>query len=159
MKIIIEGCDGVGKTTLAQRLADMFNLQYSHDSCPRTFKEYQVEMLNGIPRVYDRFFFGQFAGYQTSKERILSIEELKELLNLAKEKGIIILLCYDKVENILKRFKHNEDDKIWMEKTGYASPEEFIQHIQEGFLKIAELGGDYINYICMEDVIKYDNKK
>ena len=154
MKVIIEGVDGVGKTTLAKRIADMFNLQYSHDSRPRTFEEYRDELLNGANKVYDRFFFGQFAGYQSKSERLISESELKDLIGLAKEKGVLILLCYDKVENIVSRFKHNEDDKEWMKKTGYTSIEEFVRHIQTGFLNVAKIGGDYINYIDMEQVIR-----
>ena len=153
MKVIIEGVDGVGKTTLAKRIAKMFNLQYSHDSCPRTFEEYRDELLNGANKVYDRFFFGQFAGYQSKSEKLISESELKDLIGIAKEKGVLIMLCYDKVENISKRFKHNEDDIKWMEKTGFTSIEEFIRHIQTGFLNIAKVGGDYINYIDMEQVI------
>ena len=153
MKVIIEGVDGVGKTTLAKKMAELFNLEYSHDSKPRTYKEYVEELSNGKDRIYDRFFFGQFAGYQSADERLVNNYELVSLLNYCQSNGIIVIVCYDKVENILKRFKYNDSDVEWMNKTGFNSAKEFITKIQEGFLNIAKLGGTYINYLDMSKVI------
>lgn len=152
MKVIIEGVDGVGKTTLAKHIAKMFDLEYNHDSCPRDFKAYKEELLNHKNRVYDRFFFGQFAGYQTKSETLLSKKELKKLINIAKDNGVIILLCYDSIDSIVKRFKNNGDDIKWMIKTGFNSVTDFVTHIQNGFLEIAKVGGAYINYIDMSKV-------
>lgn len=153
MKVIIEGVDGVGKTTLAKQIAKLFNLEYCHDSKPRTLKDYYEELTNGKDRVYDRFFFGQFAGYQSKSERLINKMELGALIEVCKEQGIPIIVCYDKVENILKRFKHNDSDVEWMKKTGFNSAEEFITRIQNGFLKIAKVGDTYINYLDMSKVI------
>lgn len=153
MKIIIEGVDGVGKTTLAKKIAELFNLEYCHDSKPRTFEEYKHELTWEDDKVYDRFFFGQFAGYQSESERLLDYRQLEELIHIAKEQGVVIIVCYDKVNRILKRFKHNDSDIEWMNKTGFKSVRAFIKSIQDGFLKIAKLGGDYINYIDMSRLI------
>lgn len=159
MKIILEGVDGVGKTSLALKLAKLLNLEYQHDSAPRTYTEYWEELNNGIPRVYDRFFFGQFAGYQTDKERLLTYPELYSLVNFAKENGILIIVCYDKVENIVKRFKHNNSDKFWMEKVGVSSVEEFITKIQEGFLKMSTLGGNKtVNLLDMSKIVRIEKE-
>lgn len=154
MKVIIEGVDGVGKTTLAKQIAKLFNLEYCHDSKPRTYKEYAEELSNGKDRIYDRFFFGQFAGYQSESERLLDRHSLSQLIDMyCVGQGVVIIVCYDKVENILKRFKHNDSDIEWMKKTGFNSAEEFITKIQQGFLDIAKIGGAYINYIDMSKVI------
>ena len=40
-----------------------------------------------------------------------------------------------------------------MKKTGFNNAKEFITKIQNGFLKIAKLGGACINYIDMSKVI------
>ena len=153
MKVIIEGVDGVGKTTLAKQIAKMFNLDYCHDSKPRTYLEYKNAIMCEDNKVYDRFFFGQFAGYQSTSERLITITELESLIDLAKEHGVVILVCYDKVENILKRFKNNDSDTEWMKKTGFENAENFIRTIQQGFMDISRVGGDYINYIDMSRLI------
>ncbi len=153
MKVIIEGVDGVGKTTLAKQIAKIFNLEYCHDSKPRTFDEYKYELTYEDDKVYDRFFFGQFAGYQSESERLITKEQLKVLIDIAKEQGVVIMVCYDKVDNIVKRFKHNDSDVEWMQKTGYNSVREFIKNIQQGFIDISRLGGNYINYIDMSRLI------
>lgn len=153
MKVIIEGVDGVGKTTLAKKIAELFNLKYCHDNKPRTYTEYLKELSNGKDCIYDRFFFGQFAGYQSKDERLLTEEELDYLINFCKQTGVVIIVCHDTVENIMKRFKYNKSDKKWMEKTGFKTPEEFIETIQNGFLRTASRGLSYINYLDMSKVI------
>lgn len=158
MKIILEGVDGVGKTTLALKLSKALGLEYQHDSAPRSYQEYWKELNNNIPRVYDRFFFGQFAGYQSDKERLLTYPELYSLIQFAKDKGVVIIVCKDKVENIAKRFKHNNSDKFWMDKVGVKSVEEFIERIQSGFLEVAKTGGEYINIIDMGDIVRVEKE-
>ena len=156
MKIILEGVDGVGKTSLALKLSKLFNLEYQHDSSPRTYNDYWEELNNDIPRVYDRFFFGQFAGYQSNEERLLTYPQLYSLINHAKENGILIILCYDKVESIVKRFKYNNSDKFWMDKMGVSSVEEFVEKIQNGFLAVAKLGGKAVQFLDMSGVVRIE---
>lgn len=158
MKIIIEGCDGVGKTTLAKKISELLNLEYQHDDAPRTYEEYYRELNNNIPRVYDRFFFGQFAGYQKEEERLVSKIELVDLVRLAKEKGVVIIVCTDSIDNIVKRFKHNDSDKEWMDKVGVGSVVEFVEKIQKGFLNIVlETDRDYINILDMSKIVNKEN--
>jgi thymidylate kinase len=156
MKIILEGVDGVGKTSLALKLAKTLNLEYQHDSAPRSYEEYWKELNNGIPRVYDRFFFGQFAGYQSDKERLLTYPELYSLINFAKENSIMIIVCHDKVESIAKRFKYNNSDKFWMEKVGVSSVEDFIERIQKGFMDVAKLGGKAVHFLDMRRIVRVE---
>lgn len=156
MKFIIEGCDGVGKTTFAKKIAKLFNLEYQHDSAPRTYEEYFRELNNGIPRVYDRFFFGQFAGYQSEDERLINKVELIDLLNLAKRNNVVIILCVDKVSNIVKRFKHNDSDVEWMNKMKVNSVVEFVGKIQRGFINIAsEVGKSYVHFLDMSKIVDF----
>ena len=80
-------------------------------------------------------------------------------VNFAKENGILIIVCYDKVENIVKRFKHNNSDKFWMEKVGVSSVEEFITKIQEGFLKMSTLGGNKtVNLLDMSKIVRIEKE-
>ena len=65
MNIVIEGCDGTGKSTIAKHLCEKLGLKYWHESQQRTFDEYK-QMLEYSNRwvtggfVFDRFCFGQF---------------------------------------------------------------------------------------------------
>lgn len=157
MKFVIEGCDGVGKTTFAKKIAELFNLEYQHDSAPRTYEEYFREINNGIPRVYDRFFFGQFAGYQKEEERLINRVELLNLIQEAKRNNVIVILCYDSVKDIVKRFKHNDSDIEWMNKMGVKSVKEFVEKIQTGFINIAkEVGKNYVHFLDMSKIVKFD---
>lgn len=66
--VILEGADGSGKTTLAERLVETYGMEYQHVGPPRErmtpFAEHLEYALmsndyNGI--VFDRFHFGCFA--------------------------------------------------------------------------------------------------
>ena len=78
MNIVIEGCDGTGKSTLAKHICDRFGLRYWHESQPRSYDEY-VSMLSCGGTVFDRFCFGQFV-YNRPEDRKLSEAELNKLL-------------------------------------------------------------------------------
>lgn len=78
MNIVIEGCDGTGKSSIAKHLCEKLGLQYWHESQPRTFDEYK-QMLEYGGFVFDRFCFGQFV-YNTENQRKMSFDELKTLV-------------------------------------------------------------------------------
>lgn len=78
MNIVIEGCDGTGKSTLAKFLAETFGLYYWHESAPRSFAEYE-QMLKSGGVVFDRFCFGQFV-YNDIQDRKMNEEGLKALV-------------------------------------------------------------------------------
>lgn len=102
MNIVIEGCDGTGKSSIAKHLCERLGLQYWHESQPRTFDEYK-QMLEYGGFVFDRFCFGQFV-YNTPAQRRLSIEELKTLLaDVFPATGTILLYVDAHTESIIKR--------------------------------------------------------
>ena len=106
MNIVIEGCDGTGKSTIAKHLCERFGLQYWHESHPRNFEEYR-HMLEYGGFVFDRFCFGQFV-YNTEAERKMSLEELKVLLQEVFPATNTILLYVDAhtdtiIQRLLKR--------------------------------------------------------
>ena len=62
MIVIIEGCDGTGKTTLAKKIAKKFKLKYLHESAPpKPGYEYYAEKALTLPNncVVDRFHLGE----------------------------------------------------------------------------------------------------
>lgn len=101
MNIVIEGCDGTGKSTLAEYLCKRLNLYYWHESAPRTLEEYKQMLIPGGV-VFDRFCFGQFV-YNTPDERKLSEEELKELIQFFKETQTLLLYVDAHTEVIVSR--------------------------------------------------------
>ena len=102
MNIVIEGCDGTGKSSIAKHLCETLGLQYWHESQPRTFDEYK-QMLEYGGFVFDRFCFGQFV-YNTADQRRLSIEELKTLLaDVFPATGTVLLYADAHTDSIVQR--------------------------------------------------------
>lgn len=65
IRIMIEGTDRTGKTTLAKALVEAFGLNYIHCSKPKTddpFQEYMEMLINTTQStVFDRSYLGEFA--------------------------------------------------------------------------------------------------
>ena len=87
MLIILEGCDGVGKTTLAKQLSKLLDAKIIHCSSttPNTY-EYFVSIIKAAETtniIADRFCYGQFV-YQNEYDRPMgnngpSLDELHRL--------------------------------------------------------------------------------
>lgn len=118
MNIIIEGCDGTGKSQVAKHICEMTGMHYWHESAPRTLAEYQ-QMLSSGGVVFDRFCFGQFI-YNTPEQRKLSWEELLELIKSFKEYNTIVIYVDAHTEAIISRLiargEGDESIKSEMEK-------------------------------------------
>lgn len=75
MLIVLEGCDGAGKTVLANKLAKLFSATIIHCSrhTPNTceFFEDIIEASKTQNIIADRFCYGQFV-YQSEEERSLT---------------------------------------------------------------------------------------
>lgn len=120
MNIIIEGCDGTGKSTIAKHLCERLGLQYWHESQPRTFDEYR-QMLEYGGFVFDRFCFGQFV-YNSPEQQKMSFEELKTLLrDVFPKTGTILLYVDAHTDTIIKRLieRGEGNEKIIPEMTKY----------------------------------------
>ena len=83
MLIVLEGCDGAGKSTLAKKLAAMIDATVIHctASTPnnKEFFEKIVRVSKKKNIIADRFCYGQFV-YQEPKDRPLgSLEDLHNL--------------------------------------------------------------------------------
>lgn len=102
MNIVIEGCDGTGKSTLAMHLCERLGLVYCHESMPRTYDEY-VAMLSYGGVVFDRFCLGQFI-YNRPEERKMTEEELRKLMKEVFPATKTLFIYVDcKTEEIFKR--------------------------------------------------------
>lgn len=82
MLIILEGADGVGKSTIAKRLARIFNARIIHctKDTPNDLAYFRSILYASEEQhiIADRFCYGQFV-YQPEEERKLTREELYRL--------------------------------------------------------------------------------
>lgn len=101
MNIILEGCDGTGKSSIAKHICQMTGMYYWHESQPKTLAEYQ-QMLSSGGVVFDRFCFGQFV-YNTEEYRKMTMEELKSLVKSFKDTNTIVLYVDAHTEAIISR--------------------------------------------------------
>lgn len=134
MKIIIEGVDGAGKSTLAKQLAKIFNATIEHDKYPQTANQY-VERLNKPGNiVFDRFMLGQFV-YNSPEERKMDTAELLDLIDYCKDRSDVILIYLDtSVEECIKRLNSRGDDESFMmKKLGCNSLEELVTTIKKNY--------------------------
>lgn len=82
MLIVLEGCDGSGKTTLANKLALMLGAEIIHctTKTPNTLWFFRdiIEIARTRNIIADRFCYGQFV-YQEPDERQLNEQDLYHL--------------------------------------------------------------------------------
>ena len=82
MLIVLEGCDGSGKTTLANKLSAILNAEIIHctTDTPNTLWFFRdiLEMSKTKNIIADRFCYGQFV-YQSPEERQLNEYDLYHL--------------------------------------------------------------------------------
>ena len=101
MNIILEGCDGTGKSSIAKHICQMTGMHYWHESQPRSAAEYK-EMLSYGDVVFDRFCFGQFV-YNTEEQRRMTMEELQNLVKSFKDSNTIVLYVDAHTDAIISR--------------------------------------------------------
>lgn len=161
MKIIIEGCDGVGKTTLANKLAKVFNASVEHDKHPETYSNYMNRLQKPGNVIFDRFMIGQFV-YNSSEERPMSYRELSDLIDYCKSRPDVVLIyvTLDKevlLNRLLSRDKAEyEKDLEMMKKLGANSVEEYIEKVTSAYDMLVEDfaivdGGDLVANLFNND--------
>lgn len=97
MLIVLEGADGVGKTTLAQLLAHTMDAEIIHSTreTPNDWEFFSSIMDEAKTRniIADRFFWGQFV-YQTKAERHLTDAQLTSLEKRLDDEGGKLIYVY-----------------------------------------------------------------
>lgn len=116
MKIILEGADGTGKTTLAKILADKYGLDVchctQHDPADYNFYRQSVRKNNVV---WDRHTIGEliypsvFSRYQK-----IGTEDARLVIHYAREEGTKIFVLTEDLELIRKRLdeRGTENKKI-----------------------------------------------
>ena len=116
MLIVLEGCDGVGKSTLASSLAKIINAEVIH--CTSTtpndkkFFEGVIEASKKKNIIADRFCYGQYV-YQKEKCRPLGgIEELHRLEVKMLKAGAKVVLVEAPADEIEERLSARGEKPI-----------------------------------------------
>lgn len=98
MLIVLEGADGVGKSTIARRLAQLLDADIIHCTreTPNDFEFFSeiIEAAKTRNIIADRFCYGQFV-YQAPEERHLYEEQLHklELRMLLTGAKLVLVTC------------------------------------------------------------------
>lgn len=110
MLIVLEGCDGTGKSTLASSLACLLNAEIIHCSSKtpndKEFFEEIIEASKTRNIIADRFCYGQFV-YQEQGERPLGcmhdLNRLETKMLAAGAKVVWVCASNDTVEDRLRQ--------------------------------------------------------
>lgn len=131
MLVVLEGCDGTGKSTMAKRIASVLNAEIIHCST-KTPNDYdffhniiEASKTNNI--VADRFFYGQFV-YQKHKDRHLTHNDLVDLETEVLGANGKIIIVEASEQDIASRLSARDEELI----NGLT-----IKEVLEGFRKIA----------------------
>lgn len=108
MLIVLEGCDGTGKSTIARNLSKVLNARIVHctKETPNDYKFFKSILDSARDKnvIADRFCYGQFV-YQKPAERNLSWSELIQLELDMLEAGAKVIHVKASLEEINKRLK------------------------------------------------------
>ena len=113
MRIILEGCDGTGKSTLARLLADKYKLDLCHctQSDPGDFEFYkQTARKDNV--VWDRHTIGELIYPDVfGRQQKLSPEDARLVIYLARQQGAKIFVLTADMKDIKKRLvERNTED-------------------------------------------------
>lgn len=115
-RIILEGADGTGKTTLAKILADKYGLDVchctQHDPADYNFYRQSVRKNNVV---WDRHTIGELIYPQVfSRYAKIGTEDARLVIHYAKEEGTKIFVLTEDLELIRKRLdeRGTENKKI-----------------------------------------------
>ena len=117
MKIILEGVDGAGKTTLAKILADKYGLDMCHctqyDAADYNFYRQTLRKENVV---WDRHTLGELIYPDIfNRPQQIGTEDARLIMHYAKEEGakIFVLTCdWTEIEKRLKKRTPAEDHRI-----------------------------------------------
>lgn len=130
MLIVLEGCDGVGKTTIARNLALLLNARIVHCTAqtPNDYKFFKsiIDASKYQNIIADRFCYGQFV-YQSEEERHLTQDELTQLELDMIDAGAKVIHVHAPSHEVERRLRYRN------EKTELP-----VSEIMDGFISVFE---------------------
>lgn len=151
MIIIIEGADGSGKTTLAEKLAKQTGFELVHRSQPKTEEEkakmldmYTTTIKSGKNMIFDRCWYSEMVyGPIMRDASVISYPKMYELERLLTRRGALLIYCKDTPEILWHRCKTRGEDYI----TDFAT-----------FVDICKGFDELMSVPHLIPVVKYDYK-
>lgn len=144
MRVIIEGVDRIGKTTIAKKIAKKHKLDYIHciKEDPTDF-DFYFQTLRKNNFIFDRHFIGEMIYPMIfDREKKLSADEFTKIMEYCKEENIVVIILYtDDHELLNKRMKKEKYKEV---KFNY-------QIINNAFYTIGKDNPSYIKMFNVSD--------
>ncbi len=148
MIIILEGPDGSGKTTLAEKLSRQTAWPVVHRSFPKTDEEkanmmqfYKDTIKLGKNFIFDRCWYSEMAYGPTMRDKsVISYPEMYELEKMLAKRGAILIYCTDKPDVLWRRCTKRGED--------------YVQH-QADFVDICEAYDEIMSAPHFIPVVRY----
>jgi broad-specificity NMP kinase len=117
MKIILEGCDGTGKTTLAKILAEKYGLDIAHcTQSDASDYDFYRQTLRKENIVWDRHTIGELIyPFVFDRKANIGPEDARLIMHYAKEEGVKVIVLTADIMTIYERLnaRGNEDSRIY----------------------------------------------
>lgn len=113
MKIILEGCEGTGKTTLANKFIEKYNLDYVHitNKDPNDYIFYKQTMRKEDV-IFDRHLLGEMIYPKVyNRKGNLNFKKLDKLMKFANENDVFIFVLTTDINEIQRRVKERNKYK------------------------------------------------
>lgn len=138
MIIIIEGADGAGKTTLANKLAEQTGFPIVHRSNPKSEEEKKQMMAMYIQTIkenknciFDRCWYSEMVYGPVMRDKsYISEEQMYVLEDMLNQVGAVIIHCTASKKVLWSRCKKRGEDYIKRRRT--------LGKIRDGFIRVLE---------------------
>nr|DAH90995.1 MAG TPA: putative nucleotide kinase [Caudoviricetes sp.] len=141
MKIILEGVDGAGKTTLAKILAEKYGLDICHctqyDAADYDFYRQTVRKENVV---WDRHTLGELIYPKIfNRKQQIGTEDARLVMHYAKQEGVIVLVLTADMPVLYERLdmRKEKEHKLIMENLDYIN-EQFKFYANEFHVPIID---------------------
>lgn len=111
--IVLEGCDKVGKSTVAAQLSQLLSwpvLKFGQPGPDGAFKEYCYALAHQDgPFIADRFHIGESVYGPIYRGAGMNQFDARHIENELRERGCLLVLMEDAPERIIARFKEHDE--------------------------------------------------